>query len=369
MNTAPNDYRHVEIYVGDQRIHAVEAGSGPLVLLIHGFPESWHSWKHQIAAISEAGYHVVAPDMRGYGRSSKPTRVDDYRVTALVNDLVGLVDHYNEGPAVVIGHDWGAMVAWTAAWTRPDTFRAVGALSVPFGGRGLLPIAGVSTYGELPPKEAHRRIAGSEDRLFYQEYWQIPGALETEFEADPRGFLTELYYSFSGEPYPEDFEMPDPHTATPEQVAEIVKNSGVSLPQGAKFRDGFVRPDVLPAWLAADIDFYVEEFQRTGLVGPLNWYRCMDLNWELLAAYEGRKITQPAIFLSGELDPATLWGAESIQRFNEMVPGMTEVVLLPGCGHWLTREKPNETSEALVQFLHTIDNKVASSANTRKVTA
>src|SRR5699024_1160469 len=119
------------------------------------------------------GYRVVAPDMRGYGRSSKPSRVDDYRVTELVADLVGLVDHYDEGPAVVIGHDWGSMVAWTAAWIRPDKFRAIAGMSVPFGGRGLLPIAGISSFGELTPREAHRSIAGSEDRLFYQEYWQI----------------------------------------------------------------------------------------------------------------------------------------------------------------------------------------------------
>ena len=160
MNTVSH-FHHLNLHIGDQRIHAVEQGEGPLVLLVHGFPESWHSWQHQITAIAAAGYRAVAPDMRGYGRSSKPARIDDYRVTALVDDLVGLVEVLGYESAVVIGHDWGAMVAWTAAWTRPDIFRGVGALSVPFGGRGLLPVTGVSTYGELSPHATHRAIVGT----------------------------------------------------------------------------------------------------------------------------------------------------------------------------------------------------------------
>jgi pimeloyl-ACP methyl ester carboxylesterase len=349
---------HRTVTANGQRIHLVEQGEGPLVLLIsHGFPESWHSWRHQLPAVAEAGYRAVAPDMRGYGRSSKPTRIDEYRVTELVADCVGVVEALGESTAVIVGHDWGSMVAWTAAWTRPEVFRAVIGMSVPFGGRGLLPIAGAASLGELPPRDVHRLIAGPE-KLFYQEYWVQPAALEAEMEADPRGFFGALYYSFSGAPYPPDYEPLDPLNVSADAVMEFTRAGGACMTPGTKFRDGLISPEEMPGWLAEDLDFYVGEFERTGLTGPLNWYRCMDLDWELLARYEGRPVEVPAMFIGSDLDVATLWGADAIARFGETVPRLVETVMLQNCGHWMTREQPEQTNEAILRFLGTLDRSV-----------
>src|SRR4051794_1936288 len=188
-------WAHKTVSANGQRIHLVEHGEGPLVLLIHGFPESWHSWSLQIPALAAAGYRVVAPDMRGYGRSSKPADVEAYAVTELVADCVGIVEALGERQAVIIGHDWGSMVAWTAAWTRPDVFRAVIGVSVAFGGRGLLPIAGASSLGELKPSEAHRLVAGP-DKAFYQEIWLEGDGLAAEAEPDVYEFFRDQFYSF-----------------------------------------------------------------------------------------------------------------------------------------------------------------------------
>jgi pimeloyl-ACP methyl ester carboxylesterase len=288
--------------------------------------------------------------MRGYGRSGKPEAVEAYRVTELVADCVGIVEALGEERAVIIGHDWGSMVAWTAAWTRPDVFHAVVGMSVAFGGRGLLPVAGADSFGELRPAEVHRKIAG-DGKLFYQEYWTQPGALEAELEADPRGFLRDQYFSFSAAPYPADHQAPDPLASTPEEVFEATRTGGACLDPGAKMRDGLLTPEVLPDWLAEDLDFYVGEFERTGLEFALNWYRCLDLDWELLAPFAGRPVAVPAMFIGADLDVATLWGSEAIAAFPQTVPQLTETVILEHCGHWFTREKPAETNAALLRFL------------------
>src|SRR6476469_8792710 len=153
------------------RIHCVEAGEGPLVLLVHGFPESWYSWRHQIPALAEAGYRAVAIDVRGYGRSSKPLPVEDYRMVRLVADNVGLVAALGFETAVIVGHDWGAPIAWNSAMLRPDVFTAVAGLSVPF-----------SPAGPTRPTDAFRMMAGDEE--FYIEYFQRPGRAEAELDED-----------------------------------------------------------------------------------------------------------------------------------------------------------------------------------------
>ncbi|ACU96887.1 alpha/beta fold hydrolase [Saccharomonospora viridis] len=338
-----------------QRFHYAEQGEGPLVLLLHGFPESWHSWSHQIPMIAEAGYRAVAPDLRGYGRSSKPRRVDDYRITELVADCVGLVEALGETEAVVVGHDWGSMLAWTAAWTRPDVFRGVVGLSVAFGGRGLLPVAGVSSLGELRPSEVHRVIAGP-DKAFYQEIWIDGEGLAAEAEEDMYTFFRDQFHSFSGDVYPADHQPPNVLTISPEEVLEFTRASGAVVDRGSRFRSGLVSPETLPEWLARDLDFYVAEYERTGLHHALNWYRCMDLDWELLAPYEGRPIEVPAMFIGSDLDVATLWGAEAIANFPTTVPRLTETVILERCGHWITREAPVATGEAIVRFLRTLSS-------------
>ncbi len=347
----PDGWTHSTVFVGDQRLHVVEEGDGPLVLLLHGFPESWFSWRGQIRALADAGYRVVAPDMRGYGRSSKPKGIESYVITELVDDCVGIVDAFGEEQAVVIGHDWGAMVAWTAAWTRPDVFRGVVGMSVPFGGRDMLPIAGAPTG--LSPSELHREIAGP-GKVFYQEYWCLPGALEGEFSADPRGYLRDQYYSFSGSPYPADAPTVDVLGADPSEVYAALRTGGSVLEPGATMRGQMIAPDPMPDWLAADLDLYVAEFERTGLEAPLDWYRAMDLSWQQLAAFEGTPLQVPASFIGGEFDVASLWGSEAIARFPETVPQLTETVILERCGHWFTREAPEATTAALLRFLETL---------------
>ncbi|MEO9330626.1 alpha/beta fold hydrolase [Gordonia aurantiaca] len=343
-------YDHATVYNGDQRLHVVVRGEGPLVLLVHGFPEAWFCWRHQIDALAAAGYRVAAPDMRGYGRSSKPPAVADYTVTKLVSDCEAIVGALGYETATIMGHDWGSMVAWTAAWTRPEVFTAVVGMSVPFGGRGLIPIGGIDSFGTRRPSVVQREIAGP-DKLFYQEYWSQDGALEAELEADPRGFLRGQYFSFSGGPYPADHQAPDPLATTPEQIAEQIRNGGVCMTPGAKFSDGHVIPESDPAWLAADLDDYVAEFERTGLRAPLHWYRAMDLSWEELAPFEGEPIKVPAQFIGADLDVATAWGAEAVAAFDQTVPQHRPSVILRNCGHWFSREQPEETSAAMLAFL------------------
>lgn len=348
--TEADGYDHATIDAGGQRVHAVVRGTGPLVLLVHGFPEAWFCWREQIDALAVAGYRVVAPDMRGYGRSGKPAAVADYSILKLVDDCVAVVTALGERAATVIGHDWGAMVAWTAAWTRPDVFTAVIGMSVAFGGRGMLPIAGIDSFGTQPPSAVHRAIAGP-DKVFYQEYWTREGALEGEFEADPRGFLRDQYFTFSAGPFPAGYEAPDPLAVSPAEVAEQTRSGGACLDPGATMRAGLVTPDPVPDWLAADLDDYVAEFERTGLTAPLHWYRAMDLSWQELASYEGKPITVPALFVGADLDVATQWGSEAVAAFGRTVPRHRPSVVLKQCGHWFTRERPAETTAVILDFL------------------
>ncbi|MDI5912642.1 MULTISPECIES: alpha/beta hydrolase [Streptomyces] len=333
------------------RVHAVEAGQGPLVLLAHGFPESWYSWRHQLRALADAGYRAVAIDMRGYGRTSKPAAVHDYRITELVADCVGVVHALGESQAVIVGHDWGSAVAWTAAWTRPDVFRAVVGVSVPFGGRGQMALPG-NPFGERRPSEVEREIAGP-GRLWYQEYFTSPGVADREFHSDPAAWLTGALYSFSASaPQPPEAAAVD-FTQLSDQALAAMLREAVCLPPGVGMRDGMTpMPDDLPDWLTQeDIDFYVAEFERTGFTGPLNYYHCLDLNWELLAPYEGRPLEVPALFVGGGRDIATLWGRTAMQRFPEVAPQAREPIVIADAGHWLPDEKPQELNKALLEFL------------------
>jgi pimeloyl-ACP methyl ester carboxylesterase len=347
-----NGWHSRVVNAGGARIHLVEAGEGPLVLLCHGFPESWYSWRHQIEALADAGYRVAALDMRGYGRSAHPERVDEYRLPALVADCVGVVEALGATNAVIVGHDWGAPVAWTSAWTRPDVFRAAVGLSVPFGGRAVVSLPTISTFGDLRPSVVHRYMAGGDpDVLFYQELFGIPGAVEAEAEENLREWLLGIYYSFSASPPPpSDFAAMD--LSKPEQVLAMTQASPACIRRGRRMRDGFAIPEHMPAWLTdEDIDIFVAELEYTGLSGALNYYRCLDLDWELLAPYEGRPVAVPTLFIGGSRDVATLWGLDALARAGEYLSDLRGAVILDDCGHWVQQEKPTETSEALLRFL------------------
>lgn len=303
------------------RMHIAEEGTGPLVILCHGWPESWYSWRHQLKALAEAGYHAVAPDQRGYGQTEQPESIDRYTLLHLVGDLVGLVGALGEKSAVLVGHDWGAQVVWTSALLRPDLFRAVVGLSVP-----VLP------RSALAPTQSMKRVYG--DRFFYQLYFQKPGVAEAELERDVRATLRRVLYTSSA-------------AGAPQRSAETAARA-------KSFLETTIEPKTLPSWLTeADLDFYTGEFQRNGFRGPLNWYRNIDRNWELLAPFADVKVKPPALYLGGQQDPVLQFPGyrAAVEHMADLVPNLRPVVLLDNCGHWIQQEKPKETTDALIAFL------------------
>lgn len=319
----PSSWHHGTAQVNGIRIHYVEAGTGPLVLMVHGFPESWYSYRHQLDALSGAGYRAVAIDVRGYGRSSAPTEIDAYRMLRKVADNVELVTALGETQAVIVGHDWGAPIAWTSALLRPDVFRAVAGLSVPY-----------SPPGEHRPTDVFRVMGGAEE--FYIEYFQQPGRAEAEIEADMRRWLLGFYFSASGDAPP-----PAPGGATM-----------ATIPYGAKMWDRFTIPDVMPTWMSEeDLAFYVGEFERSGITGGLNRYRNVDRDWEDLTAFRHQPIEVPALFIGGDRDGPTMWGKASIDRYPITLPKLHRSVILEGCGHWTQQERPAEVNAELIEFL------------------
>ena len=309
------------VTTGHIRIHLVEAGAGPTVLLIHGFPESWYSWRHQLPALDAAGYRAVAIDVRGYGRSSAPNAVEDYRMMCYVADNVAVLDGLGVDTAVIVGHDWGAPIAWHTVLLRPDRFPALGLLSVPYSPRGT-----------TRPTDVFRSIGGDEE--FYISYFQCPGRAEAEIEPDVRSWLTGFYFTASG-------DAPRPTGGTM-----------ATIRPGGQLRDRLVVPERLPAWLTeADLDFYVAEFERTGLTGGLNRYRNVDRDWEDFGAFTHTPIRVPSLFIGGQYDGPTVWGARAIARFDETLPNLWGSFLIDGCGHWVQQERPQEVNRHLIDFL------------------
>ena len=308
------------------RMHLAEKGSGPLVLLCHGFPESWYSWRHQIEALAAAGFHVVAPDMRGYGQTERPEAIDQYSMLHLVGDMVGVLDALGSETAVIAGHDWGAPVAWHAALLRPDRFRAVVGLSVPYRPRGK-----VRPTTVMPQ---------TDDAVFYQLHFQTPGVAEAELEHDVRASILGTLPRLSGDAPPGSGGF------------SMVPRVGGMLGRGAV--DGGT---ALPAWLTeADVDFYAGEFIRTGFRGGLNWYRNIDRNWELLAPFAGARVSVPALYVAGERDLVLAFpgAAELVANQTRFVPGLRQTIMLPGCGHWTQQERPAAVNAAMIDFLQSL---------------
>ncbi len=315
---------HRTIETNGIRMHVAEAGpsNGPLVVLAHGFPESWYSWRHQIEALANAGYRAAAPDMRGYGQTDKPEAVDQYTMLHLVGDMVGVLDALKAATAVIVGHDWGGPVAWNSALLRPDRFRAVVGMSVPFFPRGI-----VRPTTNMP---------ATDDRIFYQTYFQAPGVAETEFERDPRRTIRDFLQLWSGNGDPS------------------LDHQATMVLRGAGFLSGKTISQDLPPWVTeADIDFYAAEFARSGFRGPLNWYRNIDRNWELMAPWAGARITQPAAYIVGARDMLlTFRGMDKLVPNLEMfVPGLREKLIVTNAGHWIQRQCPDIVNAALLRFL------------------
>jgi pimeloyl-ACP methyl ester carboxylesterase len=320
---------HRTVQANGINLHFAEQGEGPLVVLCHGFPELSYSWRYQVPALSAAGFHAVAPDMRGYGRSDRPEAIDQYTLLHIVGDMVSLLDVLGAEQAVIAGHDWGAPVAWHAALLRPDRFRAVIALSVPFLSRS------VSFFNPTaaPPTSVMPR---RDDAIFYQLHYQTPGVGEAELERDVR--QTFLRWS-------------DPPLPLPDKASGPV---GMVPREGPRFPTSRPTPAVLPAWLKeADIDFYVGEFQRTGFRGGLNWYRNIDRNWELLAPFAGAKVTVPALYVVGDRDGVLAFPGmdQAVANMVNDVPLLRGKIILPGCGHRTQQERASEVNAAMIDFL------------------
>jgi pimeloyl-ACP methyl ester carboxylesterase len=325
-----SDVRHRTVETNGIRMHVAEQGEGPLVLLCHGFPESWYSWRHQLTALAAAGFHAVAPDMRGYGQTDQPTEIDQYTLLHLVGDMVGLVDALGEGAAVIAGHDWGAPVAWHAALLRPDRFRAVIGLSVPYRPRGT-----------VRPTTA---MPQTDEAIFYQLYFQAPGVAEAELSRDVRSSIRRILFSGSGEG-----RRAHAGLGNPAAVGMVPRVGG--------FLNHAAEPAEPPAWLTeADVDFYAGEVSRAGFRGGLNWYRNIDRNWELMAPYAGARVTVPALYVAGDQDLVVHFRGmdQLLPNLKKFAPELRQTIMLPGCGHWTQQERPKEVNDAIIAFLATL---------------
>jgi pimeloyl-ACP methyl ester carboxylesterase len=303
-------------------LSVVDAGEGFPVVLVHGFPELSYSWRHQVPALAAAGYRVLAPDMRGYGRSTRPEAIDDYDIIHLTDDLVGLLDDIGAEQAVFVGHDWGSMVVWQMAQLHPDRVAAVCGMSVPF-----LP------RGPMSPVQLMRQAMG--DNFFYILYFQEPGPADRELGDDPARTMRRLLAGLT---------MAEGATPDPSAFAN----------DGRGFVDRMPEPERLPDWLSqAELDHYIEEFTRTGFTGGINWYRNFDRNWELTPQLEGAHITMPSLFVGGKVDPVLIMTPPTIGA--GWLDQHRGDVIIDGAGHWVQQEKPAEVNQALLDFINALD--------------
>lgn len=297
-------------------LFVLEQGQGPLVVLCHGWPELSYSWRHQIPAIAAAGFHVVAPDMRGFGRSSAPEDIAAYSIFDNVGDMVALVSALGEEQAMIVGHDWGAPVAWHAAMFRPDIFTKVAGLSVPppFRGRSR-------------PLESLRESGVTN---FYWQHFQTPGVAEAEFERDVALTMRKVLGRGVSDP------------------------TAMFITEGKGFLGNIGPTEALPDWISeADIAYFAEAYRQSGFRGGLNWYRNLDRNWDLTAPWQGARIHQPSLFIAGSRDSVItgLIGAKRVNELEKVLPNLRQKLIIDGTGHWVQQERPDEVNAALIAFL------------------
>jgi pimeloyl-ACP methyl ester carboxylesterase len=316
------EFRTVD--AGEARIRCAVEGEGPLVVLVHGFPESWFSWRHQLTPIAEAGFTACAIDVRGYGGSDKPKDVEAYAMEHLTADVARVARALQpDAPAILVGHDWGAPIVWNTALSRPEAIAAVAGLSVPFTGVPARPFTEVFT-------EAFT----NKGRFFYQAWFQKVGPPEAEAEADVRGFLRRFYYGISGDAPPGSW---------PQKAAD------------ATLLEGMVDPDPFPAWLTEnELDYYVAEFKESGFFGPISRYRNHERDFAWLQAFKGRKLEMPTLLIGGDRDPAfNGFGAiaDPGALMRQHATDLRGVHVLPGCGHWTQQERPDAVNAILIPWL------------------
>ncbi|MEZ4380898.1 MAG: alpha/beta hydrolase [Nannocystaceae bacterium] len=313
--------RTIEVQNGEITLRVAVAGEGPLVLCVHGWPELASSWRHQVAHLSARGYTVAALDVRGYGGSSKPEAIAAYTLRELSGDVLAVAAALSDAPVVLVGHDWGAPIVHTTALLAPDRVRAVASLSVPY-----------MPTGEVMILDVFRQIYAG--RFFYQLYFQEEGPIEAEIEADVGAALRKIYFGASG------------------QGAGAFTDD---KPAGARFLDGLVDPEPLPAWLTAEeVEACARAFEAGGLRGPMNRYRAQPIDHEELAALRGARLTQPACFIAGAADPVRRFIPGLDLYAPAALAGYADLrarTILDGVGHWVQQEAPAATNEALERFL------------------
>ena len=315
----PRSFKHRFEEVNGIRLHFVEEGQGPLVILVHGFPYLWYAWRSQIRALAVAGYRAVAPDLRGYGQTDQPDTVDLYDHTHLVGDLVGLMKTLGETSAVIVGHDVGAGIVNAAALMRPDLFRAVGVLCT-----------APATRGPVKPSVGWQAM--EKNNLFYQHYFQDSKA-DREMASDTRRFLLGAMYSVSGS-------------------ATGADRWRLFVERGETILDTATLPGEFPSWLSLEAqDYYVSEFTRTGFAGAMNQYRCRDKNWEITSFLDGAVLRQPSICIVGDSDPAFPAVRSAYEALEKHMTDLRCKVVLPGVGHAPAEEQPSRVNELLLGFL------------------
>ncbi len=320
------------VNTGAARLRVKVEGQGPLVLMVHGFPESWYSWRHQIGPIAAAGFTAAAIDVRGYGQSQKFPQVADYDMAHMVADIAGVAAALQPGaPYVLIGHDWGAPMVWNTALIHNTSVAAVAALSVPYFG-----------VPEFSFDDVIKRVFDDRNIFFYQSYFRDVGRAEAAIEADPRRFLRNFYYAISGEAPAGTFPQ--------------------GRPSDFDLASGMVDPPELPAWMsAADLEYYEHEFLGSGFFGPLSRYRNHTRDFDYLKTFRGRMITQPAFFIAGDKDPAfSGFGMieDPVERMRAAVPGLEGALVLKDCGHWTQQERSPDVNAALIPWLQSLKGRV-----------
>lgn len=300
------------------------AGEGPLVLFVHGFPESWYSWRHQIAALSQAGYTAAAIDVRGYGGSDTPHPVEAYDMESLTSDIAGVARVLSPTEkSIVVGHDWGAPLAWNSARLHTEVFRAVAGLSVPY----VVP-------GEVIFIDAVRMLFTERGKFFYQVYFQDEGPPEAELERNPAETIRKFYYAISGD--------------APEGTWPTDKPHGVGL------LDGLVEPSMPLPWLnEQDVAYYASQFKQSGFRGPLNRYRNWHRDHEYLTAHASNPIIQqPSLYIGGTKDLVLkMTPGDMIAAMEASLGNLQGAHLLGGCGHWTQQERPEEVNALLLDWL------------------
>jgi len=307
---------------GDVQLRVAVEGSGPLVLLVHGFPESWSVWRRQLGPIAKAGFTAAALDVRGYGGSDKPHAVEAYDMASMVADLQAVADQLGGGKAILVGRDWGAPIVWAAALADPQRFTAVAGMSIPHMGHGQAPLIDIM-----------RKVFTENGLFFYMVYFQDEGVAEAELEANVRDSIRRIYHTWSADAPPGGWPYGKKH--------------------GEPFLLGMNDPGKFPPWMSdEELDYLVAEFTASGFRGPLNRYRNFNRDFPRAAQYAGQKITQPALFMAGEKDIGiTMFGADVENRMRKHFDDLRGFHMIPNAGHWNQQENAEETNRILIDWL------------------